>query len=91
MGATLNFIDIWLKLLKGNYESIRVAYITAMKEMFKKKPLTTIKELPPNQKVQKIMTDIGGGFYMEKIAKGLPPSKRSKISKISQEKEDKIK
>ena len=32
------------------------------------------------------MIDIGGGWYMEKIANRLPPLKRSKISKKSQEK-----
>ena len=30
------------------------------------------------------MTDIGGGWYMEKSAKGLPPLNRSKLSKKSQ-------
>ena len=27
------------------------------------------------------MTDIGGGWYMEKSAKGLPPLRRTKLSK----------
>ena len=31
LGATLNFIDMWLKLLEVNYDTKRVAYITAMK------------------------------------------------------------
>ena len=31
LGATLNFIDIWLKLLYKNYEARRVAYITVTK------------------------------------------------------------
>ena len=30
------------------------------------------------------MIDIDGGWYMEKSAKGLPPLKRSKLSKKSQ-------
>ena len=50
LSDTLDFIDIWLKLLEENYDSRRVAYITAMKEMFKKIPLTTIKSLSPKQK-----------------------------------------
>ena len=37
------------------------------------------------------MTDSGVGWYMGKSAKGLPPLKRSKISKKSQEKQDEIK
>ena len=37
------------------------------------------------------MTDIDGGWYMENIAKGLPPLKRPKLSKKSQENQDEIK
>ena len=49
--------------------------------MFKKTPLTMIKALTPKQKVQKLMTDIGGGWYMGKSAKGIPPLKISILSK----------
>ena len=38
-----------------------------MKYMFNKIPQTMIKSLTPKQKVQKLMTDIGGGWYMEKV------------------------
>ena len=48
-----------------------------MKEMFKQIPQNVIKALPPKQKVQKLMTDIGVGWYTVKSAKGLPPLKRS--------------
>ena len=48
-----------------NYNARLVAYITFMKEMFKKIPQTMIKALTPKQKVQKLMTYIGGGWYME--------------------------
>ena len=58
--------------------------------MFKKIPLTIKKALTPKQKFQKLMTDIGGGCYMEKIAQGLPPLRRTKLSKKSQEKQDGI-
>ena len=37
------------------------------------------------------MIEIGGGRYMGKSTNGLPPLKRSKISKKSQEKDDEIK
>ena len=37
------------------------------------------------------MTEIGGGWYMEIISKGLPPLRRPKISKKAQDKEDEIK
>ena len=42
------------------------------------------------QKVQKLMTYIGGGGYMEKGAKGLPPLRRTKLSKKAQENQDGI-
>ena len=35
-----------------------------MKEMFKQIPLTMIKALRPKQKSQKLMTKVGGGWYM---------------------------
>ena len=47
LGATINFIDIWLKLFVENYDARCVAYITAMKEMFKKITQTMIKALTP--------------------------------------------
>ena len=37
------------------------------------------------------MTEIGGGWYLKKIAKGLPPLRISKLSKKSQDKENEIK
>ena len=62
MGATINFIDRWLKLLDNNYDAIRVAYITSMKDMFKQIPQTVIKALTPKQKFRELMIDIGGGW-----------------------------
>ena len=67
LGATINFIDIWLKLFLENYDARCVAYINAMQQMFKKIPLTIKKALTSKQKFQKLMTDIGGGWYMEKL------------------------
>ena len=64
--ATLNFIDILLKLFEENYYAICVAYITAMKEMFKQIPQTMSKPLTPPQNIQIRMTDIGDGWCMKK-------------------------
>ena len=69
LGATHNFIDICLKLFEENYDVRCVSYITDMKEMFKQISQIIYKPLTPKQKVQKIITDIGGGWYMEKSAK----------------------
>ena len=66
MGATINFIEIWLKVLDQNYEVILGMYNKTMKEMFKKIPTAMTKALSPKQKVQKFMTEIGGGWYMER-------------------------
>ena len=68
----------------GNYDAICDAYVNDMKEMFKQIPQTMYKPFTPKQKVQKLGTDIGGGWYMEKSYKGLPPLKRSKPSKKEQ-------
>ena len=47
LSNTLNFIEIWLKLLDHNYE-VRVAmYNKAMKEMFTQLPTTMTKALSP--------------------------------------------
>ena len=88
--ATINFIDIWIKLFLANYSARRDAYVNAMTEMFKQIPLTIKKLITPKQKFQKLMTDIGGVWYMEKSAKGLPPLRRTKLSKGAQEKKNEI-
>ena len=90
MGATSNFIDIWLKLLEDNYEIRSGMYNKATKDMFKQIPTIMSKPLSPKQKVQKLMTEVGGGWYMEKSAKVIPPLKISKLSKKAQDKEDDI-
>ena len=86
MGATLDFIEIWLKLLDYNYEVIFEMYNKSTKEMFKQIPKTMTKQLIPKQKFQKLMTEIGGGWYMEKINKVLQPPRRPKTKqKITRE------
>ena len=46
------------------------------------------KPLSPKQKFQEIMTSIGGGWYMEKIIKRIPPIGRPKLIKKAQDNED---
>ena len=43
-------------------------------------PQTVKIALTSKQKTQKLMTDIGGVWYMEKSARGLSPLKRTKLS-----------
>ena len=86
LGATLNFIYIWLNMFDHNYDVRCEAYNIAMKKMFQKIPTIKLKPLSQGQKVQKLMTWIGDGWYMEVITKGLPPFRRPKLSKKAQEK-----
>ena len=59
--------------------------------MFKTIPQHFETPLTSREKNQKLITDIGGGWYLEKCEKGLPPLKRKKLSKKSQERGDLIK
>ena len=56
-----------------------------MKDMFMKILQNFKIALTPKEKIQKLMTDVGGGWYLEKSSRGLPPLKRTKLSKKSQE------
>ena len=49
-----------------NYDARHIAYRTAMKDMSKQIFTTMTEPLSPKQKFQKLMTDIGGGWYMGK-------------------------
>ena len=52
LGATFNFIDIWLKLLRETFHARCEAYINAMKLMFVKIPQTVEIALTSKQKIQ---------------------------------------
>ena len=56
--------------------------------MFRQIPQTIKIALTPKQKAQKLMTYIGGGWYMEKSARVLPPLRITKLSKKAQERQD---
>ena len=82
MGATLNFIDIWLKFFEDNYDARCVVYSTSMKDMFNQMPLTMIKARTPKQQVQKLIQKLLVDSIW-KSAKGLPTLKISTLSKKS--------
>ena len=67
LGATFNFIDIWLKLLRKNYCARSESYSIAMEQMFKKIPQNVEKALTSSEENQKLMTDIGGGWYLKNV------------------------
>ena len=66
LGATINFIDIWIKLLCENFDVRCEAYINAIKRMFMQMPQTVKIALTSKQKISKPMTDICGGWYIGK-------------------------
>ena len=53
LGTTINFIDIWLKLLRAILNAICEAYTNAMKVMFRQIPKTIKISLTSKQKFQK--------------------------------------
>ena len=61
LGSTINFIDIWLKLFRVNFNARCDAYINALKDMFLQIPPTIKIALTPLKKAQKLITCIGGG------------------------------
>ena len=84
LGATFNLIDIWLHNFCDNYFARSESYRVAMVEM----PQNVEKPLTTREKNQKLITDIGGGWYLGKCSKGLPPLKRTKLSKKAKKKDD---
>ena len=91
LGATFNFTDIWLHNFCHNYFERSVSYTATMVEMFKTISQNVGKPLTSREKNQKLITDIGGGWYLEKFQKGLPPLKRTKLGKKAQKRQYLIK
>ena len=85
LGATLNFIDIWLKLLRENHCARSESYINAIKEMFMKITQNIEISLTPKEKNPKTVDIYWWWMAYAKSARGLPPLKRTKLSKKAQE------
>ena len=66
LGATLNFIDFWLKYFQHNYQEILEMYHDAMIELFKHIPTMKSKPLSQDKMHQFLLKYIGGSWYMEK-------------------------
>ena len=73
LGATFNFIDIWLKLLRTNNCDQSQSYSIAMEDMFKQIPQIFEKALTSREKNQKPMTDIGGSPFSNFFKYHPPP------------------
>ena len=59
-----------------------------MNEKFKMIPQNVEKPLTSREKNKNLITDIEDGWYLKKCEKGLPPLKRTKLSKKAQERDD---
>ena len=81
MGATLNFIETWLKLLDHNDEVRCGMYNKAMKEMFKQIPTTMTEPFRPKQKGPETYDRNLWWMVYGKITKGLPPLRIPKTIK----------
>ena len=80
MGATFNFIDIWLKMLEQNDEVRSGMYNKVMKDIFKKISTTMYKPLRPKKSTDTYDRNWWWMVYGT-FSKGLPPLRFSKISK----------
>ena len=54
LGATFNFIDLWLHFFRENYFDRSESYSIAMKEIFKQIPQNVEKALTSREKESKI-------------------------------------
>ena len=70
LGATFNFIDIWLHNFCDNYFDRSESYRVAMVEMFKTIPQNVENPLTPREKTQKLITDIGDGWFWKNVSRG---------------------
>ena len=70
LGATFNFIHIWLHLLRENCFGRSESYSIAMEEMFKQIAQNFAGALTSGEKNKKLMTDIGGGWYLKNVQGG---------------------
>ena len=56
LGATFNFIDIWLHIFHDNYFAQSESYRLAMKKMFKTVPKNVEKRLTSRERNQKLIS-----------------------------------
>ena len=80
----------WLHLLREHYFSRSESYSIAMVEMFKQIPQNVEKALPSREKKSKIDDIYWWWMVFEKCERGLPPLKRTKLSKKAQLRHDYI-
>ena len=90
VGDTFNFIDTWLYNFRDKYFDRSESYRLSMDEMFKTITQNVEKPITSRQKNLELITDIGGGWYLENFEKEQPLLKRTKLSQKAQERDDLI-
>ena len=90
LGATIFFIDFWLKALEQNFMTRYSLYGFNMNKLFQKISVELPKQRGPKEKRRSLLHTIGGGWYVSKLGHKLTPLKKSKLSKKSQKEEDEI-
>ena len=78
LGATFNFIDIWLHNFRHNYFARSESYTVAMVEMFKTIPKNVGKPLTTREKKSKIDYRYWGWMVFGKTPKGITTIKENK-------------
>ena len=61
-------------------------YIETMKNMLQKIPVGIPKSLSYKEKIQSLLHDVGGDWYMNKLNDNFPHPKKRKLNKKAQEK-----
>ena len=91
LSETIDFIGCCLKCLEHNSIELSNVYFQNIECMFQKITVELPKALIRKIKCQPLLHAIGGDWCMKKFNEKLPPIKKHKLSKKSQEKEDEIK
>ena len=68
-------------MFRANYCARSESYSIALEDMFKQIPQNVERALTSREKNQKLMADIGGGWYLKKCERGIPPLKRKNLVK----------
>ena len=66
-------------------------YVSNMKKLLQKILVELPKKISPREKLKSLLHAIGGGWYVNKLGKKLPPLKKRKFKNKSPKEEEKIK
>ena len=90
LGATIYYIDCWLKALEKNFMELCNFYAFNMEKLFQKIPVELPNQPSPKEERKLLLQAIGDSWYVEKLGQKLPLLKKRKLSKKSQKEDDEI-